>query len=200
MNCLHIEDVGNTDIGPINLELRAAECVCLSGPSGAGKSRLLRAIADLDTHNGSVSFNDQACADMPGPQWRRKVGLLAAESAWWAETVGEHFADVDTAQLTQLGFTDEVMAWSVDRLSTGEKQRLALLRLLANKPDVLLLDEPTSNLDPDSLQRVEKLVMDYCKNKPAVVLWVSHDNAQIDRLGDRHFAMLDGQLLAGTSG
>jgi ABC-type iron transport system FetAB ATPase subunit len=117
------------------------------------------------------------------------VALLPADSHWWESTVGAHFATLDAQQLQQLGFEPEVADWRVERLSSGEKQRLALLRVLANRPQVLLLDEPTANLDSANTLRVEHLVKNYLQANQASCLWVSHDQAQIARLGARRLEM-----------
>jgi ATPase subunit of ABC transporter with duplicated ATPase domains len=123
------------------------------------------------------------------------VALLPAESQWWAATVAEHFATFDEQNLGRLGFEAGTGQWRIERLSSGEKQRLALLRLLANRPEVLLLDEPTANLDADNRQRVEILVREYLKDTGASCLWVSHDPAQLERLCDRRMTMNgDGRL------
>ena len=73
----------------------------------------------------------------------------------------------------------------MERLSSGERQRLALARLLANRPRVLLLDEPTANLDPVNIHRVEQLVKDYLAEQQAACLWVTHTREQIARIADR---------------
>jgi len=95
--------------------------------------------------------------------------------------------DVGDEQLDSLGFGKDALTWSVDRLSTGEKQRMAVLRVLANSPDFVLLDEPTANLDPKSVNKVEKLLLDYCHNKPAGLIWVTHDVEQAKRIADKHY-------------
>jgi ABC-type iron transport system FetAB ATPase subunit len=176
-------------LAPVDLNIAAGELVLLSGPSGSGKSLLLRAIADLDPHGGTVRLGGRVREDMAPSDWRRRVGLLLAESGWWARVVGAHFSDsgrdpgADLSwRLDALGFTPEVLDWPVTRLSTGERQRLALLRLLAQRPEALLLDEPTANLDPDNRERVEQLILDYCQRQSAAVLWVSHDPEQRRRL------------------
>jgi len=87
-----------------------------------------------------------------------------------------------------------VMQWQVSRLSSGEHQRLALLRLLSNRPKVLLLDEPTANLDPVNAQRVEKLLEDYRTQQKSSFLWISHDTQQIQRVAARHFVLREGRL------
>lgn len=183
------------DVGPIDLCLTTGECLVLSGPSGAGKTRLLRALADLDEHEGRVSCEGVAARDLRPPEWRRRVGMLASDSQWWRDRVAEHFDMPPSAvQLEALDLEPDLLPEPVARLSSGERQRFALLRLLANRPRVLLLDEPTANLDPENVTRVEKLVADYTASAGAAVLWVSHDPAQMRRVGDRQLRLEDGRL------
>jgi len=157
---------------------------------------MLRAIADLDPHHGKVFLDDVECNDMRPGLWRRNIGLLPAESQWWHETVGEHFTNADTGLLNALGFNEDALGYQVVRLSSGERQRLALLRLLCNQPRTLLLDEPTASLDPENTIRVERLVKDYRSSSLASVIWVSHDPKQIERVSNRHLRMVKGKLVA----
>jgi ABC-type iron transport system FetAB ATPase subunit len=194
LNLLRVEGVSSHSMSIPLLEVAAGECVCLSGPSGAGKSLLLRAIADLDAHEGKVWLGEREAREFAPREWRRQVGLLPAESQWWYERVGAHFTAVDEAQWQALGFGRETLDWQVARCSTGERQRLALLRLLANKPRVLLLDEPTAALDPASVQRVEAMIAAYREEQQAAVLWVSHDPAQMQRVATRQIRIVAGRL------
>ena len=168
------------------------ECVSLTGPSGSGKTLLLRALADLDEHSGRVSFNGIDATAIDPPRWRRQLGLLLAESQWWRERVADHFPELDDdarQELQALGFDEQALQWSVSRLSSGERQRLALLRLLALQPQMLLLDEPTANLDPENTRIVEQVVDDYRRRHGCPVLWVSHDAGQRERVAQRHLAI-----------
>ncbi len=194
MSKLRIQQLERTGLKPATLTIDAGECVCLSGPSGAGKTLLLRTIADLDPHAGETYLDETASHAMTAPQWRKQVGLLTAESQWWQDNVAPHFDVISPEQWRQLGFEPEAANWQVARLSTGERQRLALLRLLSRKPEALLLDEPTASLDPENVGRVESLIQDYQKMHQIPVLWVSHDVRQIKRLAHRHFRMIDGGL------
>lgn len=210
MAALSLSGIRPKVLEPVDLELARGELVFVSGPSGSGKSLLLRAIADLDPHDGEARVDGAARSAMPATEWRRRVGLLPAESHWWGENVGDHFPESSTTEravapdpsrgvdlsdlLERLGFGPEVLDWSVSRLSTGERQRLALARLLANRPEVLLLDEATANLDPANRDRVEAVVQAYRGERAAAVLWVSHDREQRQRLDGRCQAIRDGLL------
>lgn len=168
--------------GLLNLAIPRGQFVGLSGVSGSGKSLLLRALADLVESSGELCFDGMACHAMSAPQWRRLVGLLPASPVWWEDSVGSHFHGDVVGWLDALGFGVEVLGWDVARLSSGEKQRLALVRLLARRPQALLLDEPTASLDSEASRRMEGVVRDYVERENSAVLWVSHDPEQLERL------------------
>ena len=194
MSRLRAIKLANARIGPLSIDIHAGECVCLSGPSGAGKTTLLRALADLEIHDGRVLLDNQDCTSFKGSEWRRRVGMLPAESAWWCDRVGEHFEVVDEDAFAQLGFDRDIVERKVARLSTGERQRLALLRLLVGRPRALLLDEPTASLDPKNTRRAEQLIAQYSRQERAPVMWVSHDPRQMKRVCNRHLHLFAGQL------
>ena len=196
MNGLKLKNLRVRHIGPIDLYIAPGECVVMTGPSGTGKTLLLRSVADLVPHTGEVSLGDTGCDQTPPPVWRKKVALLPSESRWWYDTVGEHFHRFDKEQLACLGFDETVMTWDVRRLSSGEKQRLAILRLLANQPNVLLLDEPTASLDANNIKQVETLFLNHKAARNTSLFWVSHDEAQGKRVSDRRFRLNDNQLTA----
>lgn len=191
---LQVADLRTHQLGPYSLAVNSGECVSLTGPSGSGKTLLLRAIADLDIHEGHVLLENTLCEDIPAPQWRKKVGLVPVESQWWQDTVGSHFDTQDCPYLELLGFNKETMGWQISRLSSGEKQRLALARELMNQPSVLLLDEPTASLDNKATRLVEQLVANYRKDHGAAVIWVSHDAEQASRVSTRHYVLTASKL------
>lgn len=191
MATLTLKSLAIGGLKSIDLQVAAGEIVCLSGASGSGKSRLLRAIADLDRHSGNVHLGDTSQSDVPGHSWRGMVMLVPAESAWWYDTVGEHFSEHPEETLQQLGLDADAFNWPVARLSSGEKQRLALARALARKPAALLLDEPTANLDKDSTERVESWLRDRIRQQQLPTIWVAHHEDQIARVADRHFHIVD---------
>jgi ABC-type iron transport system FetAB ATPase subunit len=188
-------DVDCGSIRGVRFEIAAGERVCLGGPSGSGKTRLLRTLADLDPHSGDIRLHGRAHREYPPYQWRRRVAMLPAESAWWAPTVGDHMDDVDAKALSALGLPEDATRWPVERLSAGEKQRLALLRLTAGRePEVLLLDEPTANLDPASVERVEHYLLALARERGVGMLWVTHDAAQVGRVATRAMRTASGRL------
>jgi len=178
-----VNNLRTMHVGPLDFELRTGESLVLSGPSGSGKSLLLRAMADLDSHEGRVSLYGKEQSEYRATDWRSEVAYLPADSAWWTDIVGEHFRHSDSVSWQSLGFEAEVQSWTVSRLSSGERQRLALLRMLENRPRVLLLDEPTANLDHENTLLVESMIADYVQDHEAAAVWVSHDAEQQERLG-----------------
>jgi ABC-type iron transport system FetAB ATPase subunit len=193
---LLIEGLSVGPLARVSLTIEPGEIVCISGESGAGKSRLLRAIADLDPHAGELAIGDDRRSAVAAHCWRGWVMLVPAESSWWADTVREHFLEPVAGSFAAFGLAEEAMDWEVSRLSSGEKQRLAVLRALSHEPRALLLDEPTANLDADTARQVEGWLCDYIRRQRMPALWVAHDREQIERVADRHYAIRDDALEA----
>ena len=192
---LRVDNLSIHDVGPVSLDIDKGECVGLSGPSGSGKTLFLKAIADMEPHGGRIHLDGTEQALVSAPDWRRQVALLPAESRWWSDTVGDHFATAAASRLNRLGFDAGILTWPVSRLSSGERQRLALLRLLENQPHLLLLDEPTANLDEENSAKVEELIRSYREETGAAVVWVGHQRAQLYRVASRYFAMEAGRMI-----
>ena len=185
--------------GPFSVTVDAHECVAIVGRSGSGKSVLLRLIADLDPHDGEVWLEGGARSSWPAPEWRRRVVYQAAEPAWWASTARAHFAPASLALvdalLSNLGLDNALMDSDITRLSTGERQRMALVRSLACEPCVLLLDEPTAALDQASTLAVEALLAARLAAGLSVV-FVTHSREQAERIGHRLLEVRDHQIHA----
>jgi ABC-type iron transport system FetAB ATPase subunit len=184
---LFVEGLRSTLVGPFTFSVPAGQCLAMTGASGVGKSLLLRMIADMDPHEGRVTFAGIDRASLPAPDWRRLAAVVPARSGWWADTVADHFpAERET---TWRAFGDELLIpealfeRSVEEASTGERQRLALIRALLAEPRLLLLDEPTASLDPLSTRAVEAMIAKQLA-AGATVIWVTHDATQASRVGD----------------
>lgn len=195
---LKLEQLIVHGLEPISLEIGAGECLAVQGASGTGKTVLLRAIADLDPSQGQVLLDNAGRGSMSGPQWRSRVRYVAAEPGWWGERPDEHFQNPKRAadSALTLGLDAAVMDRPISQLSTGERQRLALIRAIEDAPDVLLFDEPTGALDAKATAKVEKLLKGQLK-EGRIILLVSHDPKQIKRLARRKLTIRDGKARVG---
>jgi ABC-type iron transport system FetAB ATPase subunit len=180
---LRVDYLSVGGLPPISFEVAAHECLAVEGPSGSGKTRLLRAIADLDAADGYVYLEGAERREVPGPEWRRRVRYASAEPAWWGASAREHFPA--TAKLDRLlsavGLESALLDRPISELSTGERQRLGLVRAIADEPRVLLLDEPTSALDAQAAALAEELIKFQILAGRLVIL-VSHNPQQVVRL------------------
>jgi tungstate transport system ATP-binding protein len=191
------------------LEIRRGEVFALVGPSGAGKSTLLRLLNFLEPPtNGSIRFlGAEFSASRPVPlQLRRRVTTvfqrptLLNRSVWanvryGLQLRGQHNAArrVEMA-LEQVGLTD-LARQQARTLSGGEAQRVALARAMVLQPDVLLLDEPTANLDPYNVGLIEDIVRSLNRERGTSLVLVTHNVFQARRLADRVALLLEGQIV-----
>jgi ABC-type iron transport system FetAB ATPase subunit len=196
---LTVKELRSRFAGPFGFTVPSGTCTAITGPSGSGKSLMLRMIADLDPNEGEVWLDGQARASLPAPEWRRRVTYLAAESGWWTDRVGDHFQrdarGAVEALAERLGLGRALLDAQVAQLSSGEKQRLALIRALLVQPKVLLLDEPTGALDAVSIAQVEEILADFISAGGALIL-VTHDPEQATRLGTAQLRMANRHLVA----
>ncbi len=171
--------------------------VALVGASGSGKSSLLRAIVDLDRNEGDIWLNGVRRADLPAPEWRRRITYVPAEPGWWGERVGDHLGDPGedrSADLRRvLGLSHIRPEQPVEQLSTGERQRLALALGLSRNAEALLLDEPTAALDEDNRALVEEL-LDPMLAAGLVLIMATHDPEQARRLGLERLEIVRGRI------
>ena len=196
MGTLTVTGLAHERLGPVDLTVAAGECVVCRGPSGSGKTLLLRAIADLDEAAGDVALDGESRDAMSAPEWRRRVAYVPAEPGWWADRADDHWIDTEAARpgMERLGLDADVARRTVAALSTGERQRLALVRALLQHPRLLLLDEPTAALDPEATSSVESWIAEL-RREGVGVIWVSHDRDQARRVQDREVKLLPGGRL-----
>jgi ABC-type multidrug transport system ATPase subunit len=177
------------------LAIEPGSCVAISGSSGSGKSTLLRLVADLDPGVGTARIGGMEREAVPASEWRRQVIYVASDSGWWTTPVAAHMSDLFEARrlLSELGMSQALLDAGPDSISSGERQRLALIRALILRPRFLLLDEPTSALDLDSALLVEQMLLRF-KMRGMGLLVVSHDAAQIGRVADRRYMLSEDGL------
>ncbi len=193
-DALRIENLRGHGRGPYSLVIPAGRCTILSGPSGSGKSLLLRMIADLDPSTGDAHLGAASRSAMSGPAWRRHVIYVAADAGWWADDVCAHFDDFAQHRAwlerlaCQLCLRADILTAQVSHLSTGERQRLTLMRALARHPRFLLLDEPTSALDRNTTLAVEGVLREAMARGTGLLV-VSHNPEQAARLRDAQLAL-----------
>ena len=193
----------------VTLGLRAGDIGVLIGPSGCGKTTLLRAVAGLEPVSGGKILLSQRVVSEPGhtvPAERRRIGMVFQDYALFphmdvGRNVGfgiEHLPKAERAQrvaevLTLVGLEGAEKRFPHE-LSGGQQQRVALARALAPKPDLLLLDEPFSNLDIDLRERLAQEVRNILKAAKATALLVTHDQLEAFAIGDVIGVMNEGQL------
>jgi tungstate transport system ATP-binding protein len=188
------------------LDVLSGETFCLIGPSGAGKSTLLRLLQFLERPTaGSVTFNGvPARPDLP-LEIRRQVTTLFQRPIVLERSVRANVSyglrvrgleddrgEIDRL-LAALGL-EHLAATPARRLSGGEVQRVALARALAFEPRVLLLDEPTANLDPANVRLAENLINER-RARGATIVLATHQVFQARRLADRMALLLDGGIV-----
>jgi len=184
---LKLEDLNSEfmKFGAVNMEIKKGSIVGILGESGLGKSVLLKTIADLIPHTGKVFLGDEEQNSIKASEWRKKVSLLPANFIFWENTTKDHFRDINEDLFIKLGLDPEyILDKKTEDLSSGEKQRIGLIKVISNNPKVLLLDEPCANLDNKNKERVEKLILEYASKQKAIVIWVGHDDEQLKRICD----------------
>jgi putative ABC transport system ATP-binding protein len=191
---LEVKNLSRPGLANISAHVGAGECLVVTGPSGSGKTLFLRALVDLDPSDGAVILDGQSRADTPAPLWRRQMVYVPAEPGWWAETTADHFTDWSQVEpiVTALLLPSDIADAPVSRLSTGERQRLALARALELAPRVLLLDEPTGPLDAAAADAVETILRQRLDDGMTLVL-TTHDEDQAARFADRRLRLRAGQ-------
>ncbi len=193
----------------VNLGLRAGDIGVLIGPSGCGKTTLLRAVAGLEPVSGGKILLSKRVVSEPGhtvPAERRRIGMVFQDYALFphmdvGRNVGfgiEHLHKAERARrvaevLTLVGLEGAEKRFPHE-LSGGQQQRVALARALAPQPDLLLLDEPFSNLDIDLRERLAQEVRNILKAAKATALLVTHDQLEAFAIGDVIGVMNEGRL------
>lgn len=177
----------------INLEIERGTYLTFQGPSGSGKSTLMRIIASMITAtSGEVLFNGKHLSSYEPTLYRQKVSYAFQQPTLFGKTVRENLEfpflvrdkDFDlqlvTKYLEMVNLNDSYIDKSVNDVSGGEKQRIALLRNLIFPPEVLITDEVTTGLDAENKAIVHDLIDRFNEKRGVTILRVTHDESEIE--------------------
>ena len=210
-------DGGREALSGVTFNIERGELAFLTGPSGAGKSTVLRLIALIDRPTrGTVLVNDQNTARISRrriPRFRQRLGVVFQDhKLLYDRSVFDNVAlplviagasrrEIDKrvrAALDQVGLLDRETHPPIT-LSTGEQQRVGIARALAPRPDVLIADEPTGNLDPELSAEIMQLFARF--NEVGVTLLIAtHDLELIEHMPHRRLKLVAGRIESDSSG
>lgn len=203
-------DVENKVLKDVNLQVKEGEFVAILGQSGSGKSTLLNLIGCLDEANsGRIILDGKVCksqSDKVMSQYRRGMlgfvfqsfNLIPVLSVWENVVLPIQFdkKKVDSAYITELLKSLEIYDKKdslPSKLSGGQQQRVAIARALANRPRIVLADEPTGNLDSETGEAVLDLLISSMKKYGQTLIMITH-NKDIAKRADRILIMKNGKL------
>ncbi len=192
----------------ISAKVLDGEFITMIGPSGSGKSTLLSLLNRMiDPDEGMILYKETPFFEIDVLQLRRKIGMvfqlptmikgsvrdnIVLGPSLYHETMSEK--EVENL-LTRVGLPRTYMDKEALTLSGGEKQKVSLARTLANHPEVLLLDEVTASLDPESTAEIEKLIKNLHDESKKTILWVTHNIAQARKMGQYTWVLKAGALI-----
>ncbi|UCH38311.1 MAG: phosphate ABC transporter ATP-binding protein [Candidatus Bathyarchaeota archaeon] len=196
----------------INLHIKKGEVFGLIGPSGAGKTTLLRLIATLEKPTeGTIRFDGirlHGFSEKEALKMKRRMGIVFQNPVAFKRSVYENVAyglrirdvakdsiDKRVKAALQLVGLSEFKQRKATTLSGGEVQRLALIRTTVIEPELLLLDEPTANLDPANVAVIERAISTIVRTEGTTVIVATHNMFQAERLADRVGFFLNGELI-----
>ena len=197
---------GRTILDVEQLDILQGELFVIVGPTGAGKSTLLRLLHFLEAPtSGHIQLNGDTLSTPLDIEQQRNISMIFQRPEMLTGTLWDNVAfplklrgrenDSKIADILAALDLENLRHAQANTLSGGELQRVALARALVTDPKILLLDEPTANLDPYHVDLIEKLLGKYHAAGTTIVL-VTHNIFQAKRLADRVGLMLNGQMVA----
>ena len=195
----------------VSFDVKTCESYALLGPNGSGKSTLIRILATLLLHDEGTVEIEQLRLPEDEAKVREIVGRVSVDAAFYKKMSAKenllysafmygHRAKEADAQareiLDQLGFPAGRFNDPLEEMSRGMQQKVAITRALLINPPVLLLDEPTTGLDPTSKRDVQRFLENLRKQHGTTILLTSHDMGEAERLCERIGLLADGRLVA----
>lgn len=197
-----------TILNNITGSIHKEKVTALVGPSGAGKTTLLKMCNGLiSPTSGNILINSSPIETIKPTELRKKVGIVLQNAPIIRGTVYENLALPHTLQhkslsneeaashLEMVGLHPRFLSRQAEDLSGGQKQRVSIARSLLNHPQILLLDEITSALDPNSAKEIEELIVKINLEHKVTIIWITHKIEQAKKVGDFAWVMMDGQLV-----
>jgi iron complex transport system ATP-binding protein len=187
-------------LAPTSLQLSAGAVTALIGPNGSGKTSLLHALAGVGSPLGAVTIDGTPRDAAPPAQRSRLLAYVpASRELTWPLTARDLIAlgganEEEIGQVARELELGELMHRRADRLSTGERSRILIARALASQPTLLLLDEPTANLDPLWRIRLMERLRDRVADGRQTVVLAMHDLDDAARCADRLIVMQNGRI------
>lgn len=198
---------GRTVVDIDGLEIRRGEFLAIVGPSGAGKSTLLRMLNFLEYPDvGQIEYAGQAASASMPMELRRQVTTVFQHPALLHDSVENNVAyglrlrgqrdcrSEVRAILARMGL-EKLRRSQARTLSGGEAQRVALARAVIVRPEVLLLDEPSANLDPYNIGLIEEVMKEVNQTRATTMVMVTHNVFQAKRMAQRVALILDGRII-----
>lgn len=205
-NVSYVSNDNKSIIKNISVEVNAGDFISVVGPSGSGKSTFFKLCAQLiSAADGDIIFRNKNCKDYNPLEWRKNIAYCFQTPYLFGNTVMDNLsfpysirnmkADLKKAEklLEMFSLGKEYLHEEVRNLSGGEKQRIALIRTLLFKPEILLLDEVTSALDEDNTQVVEKVIQKLNKEN-VTILWITHNSEQSRRYANKILTIENGEI------
>ncbi|MGE6578611.1 MULTISPECIES: ABC transporter ATP-binding protein [Paenibacillus] len=203
---------GTTALRQVNLNINKGELFVMIGPSGCGKTTMLKMINRLiERTDGTVRINERPIDEYNIHELRWNIGYVLQQIALFPHmTIAENIAVVPELRkwksdqikervhtlLDMVGLHgDTYSERKPSELSGGQQQRIGVLRALAADPEIVLMDEPFSALDPMSREKLQDDILDIQRQMKKTIVFVTHDIQEAMKLGDRICIMKDGQVL-----
>lgn len=206
INNLTFVSEGNTILDDIQCTIEKGDFLSITGPSGSGKSTLLKIIATiLSKTSGEIAYKGTPLEDFEATAYRKEVSYCFQTPVLFGKTVRDNLefpyeirkvafdSEKAIAYLKSVGLPEEYLDKSINSLSGGEKQRIALIRNVLFQPEILLLDEVTSALDEANRQIIWEWLRDMREHSDMTILMVSH-NEEEAAMADKRIHIVNGKI------